>query len=221
MRSHTRLYLAKLKLCYLKSHGHLATLKLCYLKSHGHLATLKLCYLKSLCSLVLAVAVTTTVASAASASVADLDARSRASGNRIDIAMAVGERLFTRTWPAQVLQIVANEMGTHLVLGMRVSGVKFHSPLTREAFDREIVDLVTQGFTSAPAAEEIDVWATVPLDVGKGLVVSGDLAKPTTRTVFTISVRRTESPAALAARLRSGTSVFLDEEWARAAFAKD
>jgi hypothetical protein len=157
---------------------------------------------------------------AASPSVADLDARSRASGNRIDIAMAVGERLFTTTWPAQVLQVVANEMGPYIVLGMRVSGVKFHGTLTREAFDREIVDLVARAFASAPSAEEIDVWATVPLSVGKGLVVSGDLAKPTTRTVFTVSVRRSENPSALASRLHSGENVFLDEEWAHGAFAK-
>jgi hypothetical protein len=158
---------------------------------------------------------------AASPSVADLDAHSRASGNRLDIATTVGRRLFTTTWPAQVLQVMANDVGSHVVLGMRISGVKFHGTLTREAFEREIVDLVGQAFASAPTAEEIDVWVTVPLDVGKGLVVSGDLAKPTTRTVFTISVRRSESTGALAARLRSGENVFLDEEWARSAFAKD
>ncbi len=170
---------------------------------------------------ILCVGLSLSKAYAASPSVADLDARSRASGNRIDIATTVGERLFATTWPAQVLQIIANEMGPHLVVGMRVSGVKFHGTLTRSAFEREIVDLVGQAFASAPAAEEIDVWVTVPLNVGKGLVVSGDLAKPTTRTVFTISVRRSESSSALAARLRSGENVFLDEEWAQSAFAKD
>jgi hypothetical protein len=159
-------------------------------------------------------------AQAATPSVADLDARGRAGGNRRDIATVVGVRVFTATWPAQVLQILANQIGPNLVLGMRLSGVKFHHPLDRAGFDREVGALVTQAFASAPQAEEVDVWVTVPLDVGKGLVVSGDLAKPTMRTVFTISVRRGESPASLAARLHAGANVFLEQEWARSAFTK-
>ena len=157
---------------------------------------------------------------AAEPSVADLDAHSRAGGNRPEIAMAVGERLFSTTWPAQVMQVLANENESHLVLGLRVSGVKFHAPLTRDAFDREIMDLVARAFAAAPHAEEIDLWVTVPISVGKGVVVSGDLAKPTTRTVFTVSVLRAESAASLAARLRNGSNVFVDPEWAGDAFTK-
>ena len=153
-------------------------------------------------------------------SVADLDAHSRASGNRIDIATSVGEQLFSTTWPAQVLQVLANQDGTHIVLGLRVNGVKFHGALTRDAFDREVMDLIARAFAAAPAAEEVDLWVTVPLSVGKGVVVSGDLAKPTTRTVFTVSVRRGEGTESLAARLRSGANVFLDQEWASTAFTK-
>lgn len=184
----TRLYPSKLKLCRLKSHG-------------------------SLCSLVLTLA----FATAGAPSVADLDAHSRAGGNRPDIATSVGLQLFSTTWPAQVMQVLANQSGTHLVLGLRVSGVKFHAPLSRDGFDREIGDLVTRAFGAAPDAEEVDLWVTVPIDVGRGVVVSGDLAKPTSRTVFTISVARGASVAAL---LRSGTSVFLDQEWAQGAFTK-
>ncbi len=157
---------------------------------------------------------------ASTPSVADLDAHSRAGGNRLDIATSVGEQLFNTTWPAQVLQVLANQDGTHVVLGLRISGVKFHGTLTRDAFDREVMDLIARAFAAAPAAEEVDLWVTVPLDVGKGIVVSGDLAKPTTRTVFTVSVRRGEDTAALATRLRSGQSVFLDQEWASTAFTK-
>jgi hypothetical protein len=157
---------------------------------------------------------------AASPSVADLDAHSRASGNRLDIATSVGEKLFSTTWPAQVLQVLANQDGANVVLGLRVNGVKFHGTLTRDGFDREVMDLVARAFAAAPTAEEVDLWVTVPISVGKGIVVSGDLAKPTTRTVFTVSVRRGESAAALAARLRSGANVFLDQEWASSAFTK-
>jgi hypothetical protein len=154
---------------------------------------------------------------AASPSVADLDAHSRAGGNRPDIATSVGQQLFSTTWPAQVMQVLANQSGTHLVLGLRVSGVKFHAPLTHDRFDREVADLVARAFAAAPKAEEVDLWVTVPIDAGRGVVVSGDLAKPTTRTVFTISVAHGVSVAAI---LRSGTNVFLDQEWAQSAFTK-
>ncbi|MGC2129380.1 MAG: hypothetical protein WA629_04695 [Candidatus Aquilonibacter sp.] len=157
---------------------------------------------------------------AAMPSVADLDAHSRAGGNRIDIATSVGKQLFSSPWPAQVMQVLANETGADVVLGLRVSGVKFHQPLTREGFDREVEELITRAFAAAPNAEEVDLWVTVPIIVGKDVVVSGDLAVPTTRTVFTISVTRAENAASLAARLHSGASVFLDQEWAQSAFTK-
>lgn len=151
---------------------------------------------------------------------ADLDAHARASGNRINVATAIGQRLFTTTWPVQVLQVMANQVGPSVVVGMRLSGVKFHEPTAQTQFDAEVVELVRRAFAADPAIQEVDLWVTVPIDVGKGLVVSGDLAKPTTRTVFTVSVRRGESPRALAARLRAGTNVFLEPEWAATAFTK-
>lgn len=156
----------------------------------------------------------------AAPSVADVDAHSRASGNDRAAAIAVGEQLFRTIWPVQVMQVIGSDVGDHVVLGLRLSGVKFHEPTARDAFDREVLALVQQSFAADPRIEEVDLWTTVPIDVGKGLVVSGDLAMPTTRTVFTISARRSESPAALAARLRSGADVFLDREWASTAFAK-
>ena len=157
---------------------------------------------------------------AAVPTVADLDARSRASGNRLDIATVVGEKIFTTTWPAQVLQVLANENDEHLVLGLRLSGSKFHAPLDRASFEAEVAQLVARAFAAAPKSEEIDLWVTVPIVVGKDVVVSGDLAKPTSKTVYTITVRRGEKPAALAARLKDGAGVFLDPAWARDAFAK-
>jgi hypothetical protein len=157
---------------------------------------------------------------AASPSVANLDATARASGSAHAIAVNVGERLFTTTWPVQVLQVIANNVDSHVVVGMRLSGVKFHEPTEQPQFDVEVSGLVQRAFATDPAIEEVDVWATVPVSVGKGLVVSGDLAMPTTRTVFAISVRRGESPDALASRLRRGTAVFLEPEWAATAFTK-
>jgi hypothetical protein len=57
--------------------------------------------------------------------------------------------------------------------------------------------------------------ATVPLRVGKDIIVAGDLAKPTSRTVFTLSVRRGESVASLLRRMRQGDGVFWDQDWTR------
>ncbi len=148
---------------------------------------------------------------AAMPSLAVVDAHSRAEGNRIDVAVAGGDRVFATEWPAQVLQGEANQMATHLVLGLHVSGVKFHRPLTRAGFESEIRALIGAAFAAAPSAEEVDVWVTVPIKVGKGVIVSGDLAKPTTRNVYTVSARRGRG---------ASKNAFVDEEWARAAFEK-
>lgn len=157
---------------------------------------------------------------AATPSIADLDARSRAEGNRKDVAVAVGERLFATTWPAQVLHVEANQIGNNLVLGLNVNGVHFHDEITFDQFKSEIGQLVGESLAVAKGAEEVDVWVTVPIKVGKDVVVSGDLAKPTNRNVYTVTVLRGEKPAAVAKRLALGTNIFLDEEWARAAFKK-
>jgi hypothetical protein len=152
-------------------------------------------------------------------SVAQLDAAARATGNEIAIAERIGETIFATHWAAEVSQISANSLAGHLIVGIRIQGVKFHRQLTREEFAAEIVALAGATFATATATEEIDIWASVPIAVAKGVVVSGDLAKPTTRTVFSISVRRGESAASLRARVAAGgEGVFVDPQWARAAF---
>ena len=57
---------------------------------------------------------------------AEVDAEARAAGNRKDIATAIGDKLFATTWPAQVSQVSANQLGDHLIVGIRIWGVKFH-----------------------------------------------------------------------------------------------
>jgi hypothetical protein len=151
-------------------------------------------------------------------SVAELDAKARTTGNRLDVAMHVGENLFATTWPAQVMQVSANALDRHVVVGLLISGVKFHRPMTRSEFVGEIMDLVGRVFSNAPSAEEVDVWTSVPIAVGKGAIVSGDMAVPTTRTVFAVSARRGETQAQLLARVRSNSEAFWDEEWSRTAF---
>jgi hypothetical protein len=158
-------------------------------------------------------------AAAYAPSVAQLDATARATGNRRDVAQHIGVSVFSTRWTAEVTQVSANALSGHLIVGIRLLGAKFHRPMTRDEFTSEVVALVEASFAAAPATEEIDLWATVPLSVAKGAVVSGDLAKPTSRTVFSLTARRGESAAALRARLAGASDgVFWDTQWARAAF---
>jgi hypothetical protein len=157
------------------------------------------------------------VAEAHSPTVAELDADARAAGNRIDIAERIGDSVFRTTWPAQVSQISANALGKHAIVGIRVWAVKFHHPITRAEFLDEVEALVRTAFAAAPEAEEVDLWASVPIVVGKDVIVSGDLAKPTTRTVFSVSVRRGQSPEAILAK-GSSSAAFWDQDWERSAF---
>ena len=149
-------------------------------------------------------------ARAAAPSVADLDAQARAAGNRIDVAKKIGDGVFALQWPVQISQISANQTGAHLIVGIRLWGVKFHHPITRDDFTSEVAALVEQSFATAPQAEEVDVWASVPIAVGKGIVVNGDLAAPTSRTVFTVAARRGVSRE----------DVFWDPHWTAQAFLK-
>lgn len=105
-------------------------------------------------------------------------------------------------------------MGRHLVIGITMWGVKFHRPLTRQSFADEVVAVIEQTFAAAPNAEEVDLWTSVPLSVGKGAVVSGDLARPTSRTVFAVSVLRNEHMPDLRERILRGDAVYWDREWA-------
>jgi hypothetical protein len=174
-------------------------------------------------SLALALAVAAALAAPAFAtepSVADLDARSRAEGNRVELAVHVGDRLFTNEWPVQVLKVEANGLGQQVVVGLMLSGVKFHDPITKAQFTREVADLAARTFAASPEIGEVDVWAVVPIRVKKGEIVSGDLAHPTNRNVFTVTVLRGESPQELLARMNDERIAFWDQEWERAAFKK-
>jgi len=175
--------------------------------------------IKALLALAFALSLIGGVAAAYSPSVADLDAAARSVGNRRDLAEQAGEQIFATKWAAEVNQVSANETDGHLILGIRIWGVKFHEPMTREQFVDEVASVVEKALAAVPAAEEVDVWTSVPIDVSKDTVVSGDLAKPTSRTVFSITVRRGETSEQLRARaLDAKGGVFWDEQWARAAF---
>ena len=144
-------------------------------------------------------------------SVVDLRAAGRAQGNDRAGAVALATALLAREWPAQVLKVRVDSIGSHHVAGLLISGVKFHTPLDEAGFLREVAAIVEQAF-AASNVEEVDVWTVVPLDAGKGAIVSGDLAKPTSRTVFTVTVPRAER-ARIDAIVRDPADVFWDPTW--------
>jgi hypothetical protein len=109
-------------------------------------------------------------------------------------------------------------VGRHADCGLVVSGVKFHRALDLRAWDEEVAALVERAYAAAPEVDEIDCWATVPLDVFHGTVVSGDYAKPTAATVFSITVPRT-GRMRVRARLPGGPGVFWDPAF-RASLSK-
>ena len=152
-------------------------------------------------------------------STALVDAYARAGGNDKPTAVKIGRVLFDHQWNAQILKIYADRAGSYSVAGMLVSGVKFHHPLTRSQFIDEVARIVDLALSAAPV-EEVDLWCNVPLSVGKGLVVSGDLAHPTQRTVFTVTVRRGESTASVRARIDAAQNVYWDTLWAKQALAR-
>ena len=142
----------------------------------------------------------------------------RSTGSDLSAARRIAAALLARPLPAQLLRVRCERAGAHLDCGLVVSGTKFHRPLDVAAWNAEIAGLIESAFAAAPGADEIDCWATVPLDAGKGTVVSGDYAKPTAATVFSITVPRA-ARATTRARLGSGRGVFWDPAF-RAALSK-
>lgn len=147
-------------------------------------------------------------------------ARSRAVGNRRDVAVRIGASLFTIEWPAQVLKVRADGANGAVVVGLVLSGTKFHRVLTQTAFLAEIDSLVQRSFAADPTIDEVDAWVIIPVPVAPGAIVSGSLAVPTSRTVFTVSVLRSESAATLKKRLATGRDIYWDEDWRRSALKR-
>jgi len=141
-----------------------------------------------------------------------LRATARARGTDRATAIAVGRALLAESLPAQLTQIRCEKIGTHRICGLVVSGVKFKHPLDRRGFLAEVRDLIEGAFATAQL-EEVDLWTTVPLNTGKGVVVSDDLAAATSATAFAITVPRS-ALARLNRQLESGYDVFWDSAFA-------
>jgi hypothetical protein len=142
----------------------------------------------------------------------------RSTGGDLATARRIAAALLARPLPAQLLRVRCERSGAHVDCGLVVSGTKFHRALDLRAWEAEIAALIEGAYAAAPQADEIDCWATVPLDAGKGTVVSGDYAKPTSATVFSITVPRAQR-GSVRARLAAGTGVFWDPAF-RASLSK-
>jgi peptidoglycan/xylan/chitin deacetylase (PgdA/CDA1 family) len=117
-------------------------------------------------------------------------ARSRIEGNAPDLAERVAVALLSGEFPEQILKVRVYKAAPAVVAGIMLSGVKFHEPVNRQTFAADAADMIYRTFASDPSVSEVDVWAVVPIPVASNATVSGDLAVPTTRTVFSASVRR-------------------------------
>ncbi|HYZ17040.1 MAG TPA: hypothetical protein VE591_11585, partial [Candidatus Acidoferrum sp.] len=133
----------------------------------------------------------------------------RSAGSDLPTARRIAAALLAAPHPAQLLKVRCERVAARVDCGLTVSGTRFHRALDLAAWNGEIAGLIDGAFAAAPDVDEIDVWATVPLDAGKGVMVSGDLAKPTSATVFSITVPRSDR-AAVRGRLAGGRGVFWD-----------
>jgi hypothetical protein len=152
------------------------------------------------------------VVAPAGASNLDERAAARARGTDLPTAITVARSLLAHPLDAQLVRVRCERLNSHRICGLVLSGTKFHHSLDRSGFLAEVRLLVRGAFAAAPI-DEVDLWTTVPLDAGHGTVVSGDLAKPTSATVFAVTVPKS-ALAALDRQLASGRDVFWDSEFA-------
>ncbi len=124
-------------------------------------------------------------------------------------ARRIAAALLGRPLAAQLLRVRCERVGAHVDCGLVVSGSKFHRPLDLRAWNEEIASLIDGAYAAAPDVDEVDCWAVVPLDAGKGAIVSGDLAQPTSATVFSITVPRS-ARRSVRSRLTGGSGIFWD-----------
>jgi peptidoglycan/xylan/chitin deacetylase (PgdA/CDA1 family) len=119
-------------------------------------------------------------------------ARSRIAGNAPDVAERVAIALLSGGYPEQILKVRTERTAPAVIAGIMLSGVKFHEAVDRQTFAHDVADMIYRAFAADASVSEVDVWAVVPIDVAKSATVSGDLAVPTNRTVFSASVRRVD-----------------------------
>jgi hypothetical protein len=154
--------------------------------------------------------------SVASASLIDARVNARTGGNRLDGAHKIARVIFAKVWPVQILKIRLDGVENHEIAGVLLEARDFHRALNWGDFSGEIEGVVSKIF-AVRSVEEVDVWGVVPIPVAANAIVSGDYAVPTTRTVFSVTVRRADL-AALGKRLVMGNGVYVESQWRRQTF---
>jgi hypothetical protein len=134
----------------------------------------------------------------------------RAAGGDRATAVRVAEALFARPLDLQLTKVRCERVGTASFCGLTLAGVKFHRRLDTAAFERDVDALVHDALAVDPAIAEVDLWVTVPANAGKGAIVSGDFAQPTSATVYAVTVPRT-----LAGPPSRSANVFWDPQFRR------
>jgi peptidoglycan/xylan/chitin deacetylase (PgdA/CDA1 family) len=132
-------------------------------------------------------------------------ARERAEGNDPALAERIGAALLNASFPEQLLKVRVLRVGDATVVGIMLSGVKFHAALTRREFAADVGGMIDRAFDARPDVGEVDVWAVTPLEVQPTGTVSGDYAAPTTRTVFSAAVMRAQRESAASRTQMLGT----------------
>ena len=124
-------------------------------------------------------------------------ARKRVEGNDPESAERIAVALLAGDFPVQILKVHVDRIGPATVAGIMLSGVKFHRPVSRREFAAVVGAMIDRTFEAAASADEVDVWAVVPQPVAPNAPVSGDVAVPAERTVFSAAVPRQRwNPAA-------------------------
>jgi peptidoglycan/xylan/chitin deacetylase (PgdA/CDA1 family) len=131
-------------------------------------------------------------------------ARKRIEGNDPALAERIGISLLREEFREPIEKIRVLTVPAASVAGIMLSGSGLHGPVTETQFETDARAMALLALSNAPRVSEVDVWATVPQAVATGTVVAGDLAAPTERTVFSLSLRR-DAPE---------TRAFVDKEWA-------
>jgi hypothetical protein len=143
--------------------------------------------------------------SASYARAADVRAEGRAAGGDRAMAVHVAHVLLAQPLDLQLTRVRCERVGGAGFCGLTLSGVKFHRRVDMAAFAVEVDGLVRGAFAVDAAIAEVDLWVTVPADAGKGAIVSGDFALPSSATVFATTVQRAQS-----AHPSLGPNVFWD-----------
>ena len=129
-------------------------------------------------------------------------------GDRLT-AIQIAQALLARPLAVQLTRVTCERYREQRFCGLVLSGVKFHRRMDTASFEAEVDELVRGAYAADPEIAEVDLWVTVPIETGKGEVVSGDFAQPAFATVYATTTERGDASPA------RGPNVFWDPTFRR------